>query len=90
MRELHLDGDLFSEEGAAVLMRDIVFNQQAALLTFLNLSGNPKHGAARVNHIADGLANSDCTLEELHLSRCDLIGTAVAPFTTELLGATLV
>ncbi|CAE8708287.1 unnamed protein product, partial [Polarella glacialis] len=90
LRELHLDGNLISEEGAAVLMRDIVCNPQAALLTFLNLSGNPKLGAAGVKHIADGLANPDCALEELRLSRCDLSGDAVAPFTTELLESTLV
>jgi hypothetical protein len=37
--ELHREGNLFTKEGAAVLMRDLVCNPQAALLKFLNLSG---------------------------------------------------
>jgi hypothetical protein len=65
-----------------------VCNQFAALLTFLNLSGNLKLSAAAVKHIAYGFANTDCTLEELRLIGCALTGDAVAPFTTELLEST--
>jgi hypothetical protein len=70
-------------------MRDIVCNPKAALRTSLNLSGDPKLGAAGVYPFANGLANPDCTLKELSLSHCDLYGDAVAPFTTELLKSML-
>jgi hypothetical protein len=58
LREPHLDGDLIAKEGTAVLMRNIVCNQFAALLTFLYLSGNLKLSAAGVKHLADRFANT--------------------------------